>query len=267
MSSYTGSTGTGSTGSEFSDMEAPPKRVVIITGSTTGIGLAIAKHLLAGGWTVVLSNLPQLHEETLIRSLGPNASFFPCDVTKAEQVKILVNTIYQQNGVIDGFVCNAGICVPTPGNGQLHLDSPENFQRHWDVNVMGMLHCIQAVAPLMAKQGGGAIVNICSVAGMRGTKGIAAYTTSKWAVQGLTRTAAADYGESNVRVNAVAPGLIETKMMQAVLGSVGGREGAAAAAKLGRIGQPEEVAVAVEFLLTSTFTSGTILPVDGGFMS
>jgi NAD(P)-dependent dehydrogenase (short-subunit alcohol dehydrogenase family) len=189
--------------------------------------------------------------------------FVACDVSDAAAVASATAATIAAFGRIDGLVNNAGIVRSAP-----FLEMSEaDWQRVIDVNLSGAFRVGQAVARVMAAQGGGSIVNMGSVSGLLASPGIAAYNTSKGGMHQLTRVMAVELAAQGVRVNAVAPGTIATELaIQAVMGSEEARARVLGRTPLGRLGEPAEVADAVAFLLSpaASYLSGSILVIDGG---
>jgi NAD(P)-dependent dehydrogenase (short-subunit alcohol dehydrogenase family) len=197
--------------------------------------------------------------------LGNRADLFtaPLDVTDEGAVDSVVGQAAQALGGLDGVVNSAGIAADIPA-----LDTPVDlFRKILDVNVVGTFLVARTAGRLMRDAGGGAIVNISSISGVRGSKGRSAYGASKGAVVVLTQVLANDLGRYNIRVNAVAPGPVDTPMVQAVH-TPGDRELWTRYLPLRRYGKPDEIASVIEFLLDGTrssFMTGEIVAVDGGF--
>jgi NAD(P)-dependent dehydrogenase (short-subunit alcohol dehydrogenase family) len=240
-------------------------RVAFITGGVSGIGLATARRLLESGWKVAAVDRDEKALASLRKELGdrPDVFIAALDVTDESAVDATVAKAAQALGRLHGVVNSAGIAADIPA-----LDTPADlFRKILDVNVVGTFLVARAGARLMKDSGGGAIVNISSIAGVRGSKGRSAYGASKGAVIVLTQVLANDLGRYNIRVNAVAPGPVDTPMVQA-LHTASDRALWTRYLPLRRYGKPEEIASVIEFLLDGTkssYVTGEIVAVDGGF--
>ena len=236
------------------------RRAAIVTGGASGIGLAAVERLIAGGWNVAALDRDQAALGKLKRAHDVRADTL--DVTDESAAEALVQEIAQGFGRLDGVVNSAGIGLDRPV-----LDtSAEQFRKVLDINVTGTFMVGRAAARVM-KDHGGAIVNIASIAGLRGSKGRAAYGASKGAVAILTQVMAVDLARYGIRVNAVAPGPVDTPLVQAIH-TPQVRRAYAHHTPMRRYATPEEIASAILFLLDGTqsgYITGTIMPVDGGF--
>lgn len=239
-------------------------RVALITGAARGIGLATARRFLAEGWCVALLDIDgeTLATTAAALNLPGRVLALEADVASAAEVQQAVETIALRFERIDALVNNAGTAVFKPA-----LETtPAEWQRVIDVNLTGPFLCTQAVAPLMRRHGGGAIVNITSISGLRASTLRVAYGTSKAGLAHLTKQLAAELASHKIRVNAVAPGPVETEMAKKVH-SAAIRSDYHDAIPLGRYGLEEEIAEAVLFLCSdrASYITGQNLAVDGGF--
>jgi len=240
-------------------------QVVLITGGATGIGRETALALGAQGARLVIGSRNADHGAEVveaIRAAGGEAIFRPTDVTRPEQVKALVAAAVEQYGALHLAFNNAGIEGDT---GPLHELSLEALSEVIDINVKGMLYALKYEVAQMLASGKGAIVNNSSILGLKAMANIAPYVASKFAVTGITRAAALDYASQGIRINAVAPGPIETRMLNDI--TSGDPHSFARYVPMARIGQPEEVAAAVVWLLSdeASYVTGHTLIVDGGW--
>ncbi|MEZ4588219.1 MAG: SDR family oxidoreductase [Gemmatimonadales bacterium] len=234
-------------------------KVAVITGGGSGIGLATARRFAAAGAKVTFGN--RSDSSGLAREMG--ASFVRTDVAVEAQVEALMKSVADREGGIDVVVNNAGY-------GQVGTDvsglSREALQQHLDVNLFGVLYGIKH--GVAAMRGRGSIVNVGSIAGMVGFPTYGAYVASKWAVVGLTKSAAIELGPRGIRVNCVCPGTIDTPINQQA-GAEAELELVSTIAPIGRIGTPEEVAAAIHFLAADDagYVTGAAIEVDGGWLA
>jgi NAD(P)-dependent dehydrogenase (short-subunit alcohol dehydrogenase family) len=240
--------------------------VVLITGALTGIGRATALAFAHEGARVVVSGRRDEAGQALateLRAVGAEAEFVHADVRHDDEVANLVDQTVARFGRLDVAVNNAG----TEGQpGPVTEQSAESYAATFDTNVLGTLLSMKHELRVMQTQGHGSIVNLSSVVGQIGVPGASVYTASKHAVEGLTKSAALEAAASGVRVNAVAPGPIETGMLDRFTGSADRKAGLIAGVPLKRAGTPEEIARAVVFLASdkASFVTGEILGVNGG---
>ena len=251
-------------------MKLESGKVALITGGNSGIGKACAKLFSSHGATVIITARREKEGfETVdeIQKAGGHCEFFKCDLTNHLEIKALFELIHEKHKRIDYAVNNAGI----EGKSFTRLtDYPEEV---WDevmtVNLKSVWLCLKYEITQMLKQNnGGAIVNVSSTAGLRASySGGCAYTASKHALVGLTKTAAIEYAKEKVRVNVVCPAFVHTPMAEAVMQDK--LQDVAKIHPLNRLCQPEEVANAVYWLCSNSasFITGTALPVDGGVMA
>ena len=246
-------------------------KVAFVTGAASGIGRAAALAFAREGASVVVADVSaQDNQETarLIAAAGGQALAIRCDVTRAEDVKAALDTTIDTFGRLDAAFNNAGVEQAKKATADL---TEEEWDRIVAIDLRGVFLCLKYEIPLMLTQGGGAIVNTSSGAGVKGFKDQAAYVAAKHGVVGLTKSAALDYASENLRINVVCPGIIDTPMMDRFGGGTPeGKErelaGAAAAEPIGRAGKPEEIAAAVLWLCSdaASFVTGAAMVVDGG---
>ena len=239
--------------------------VVLITGALTGIGRATALAFAQEGADVVVSgrreDAGQLVAE--LRALGAEAEFVHADVRHERDVQNLIDKTVARFGRLDVAVNNAG----TEGKpGPVTEQTADSYAATFDTNVLGVLLSMKHELRVMQEQGFGSIVNLSSTMGQRGAPGASLYAASKHAVEGLTKSAALEGAAFGVRVNAVAPGPIETAMLDRFTGNADRRAGMVAGIPLKRAGRPEEIADAIVFVasLKASFITGQIINVNGG---
>jgi NAD(P)-dependent dehydrogenase (short-subunit alcohol dehydrogenase family) len=244
-------------------MSGSEVRTALVTGGGTGIGAAIAEALVAAGYRVCLSGRRQAALDEVLRRL-PSGSAVACagDVGDEGDVRRMVDAAARLGeGRLDVVVNNAA----APVNGTVETVALEDWRRALDVNLTGPMLVTRTALPALRAAGGGAIVNVASVAALAGNPGITPYATSKAALVALTRQCAIDFGGDGIRVNAVCPGTIDTPWVQRLVTDAGESLDALRARQpMGRLGTPEEVAEAVLYLTTAEFATGTILTIDGG---
>lgn len=234
--------------------------VALVTGAGSGIGRATCRRLADEGVAVVAFDLNEEGLSQTLEELSGEKLAVPGDVTSEHDVGAAVQLAVETFGGLDWAVNAAGVLQPLI---PLLEVSDEIADRVMNVNVKGVLNCLRYQIPAMLARGGGGIVNISSVAGLRGATGMSIYAASKHAVMGLTRSAALEYGKAGIRINAVCPGLIDTPMMDVATPEK--REKAISRQPSGRLGTPSEVADAIYWLLSSaTYCSGSTLIIDGG---
>ena len=238
-------------------------KIAIITGAAHGMGAATARMFVREGATVIIADVHESDGHALANELGSAASFHRLDVSNEGEWQEVVAAVMKRHGRVDALVNNAGVvhfCLID------HL-TEKDLDRVLGVNLKGPIFGIKHVGRVMKDARKGAIVNISSVDGTRGANALAAYSASKWAVRGLTKTAALEYGPQGVRINSVHPGGIDTAMgnPQQLRGNE--RNADYRLVPLQRIGEPEEVAAASLFLCSdeASYISGAELLVDGGW--
>jgi NAD(P)-dependent dehydrogenase (short-subunit alcohol dehydrogenase family) len=244
------------------------QQVVVITGALAGIGRATALAFADEGAQVVVSGRREeagsaLAEE--LRSRGAEAEFVRADVRRDEEMRNLIDVAVQRFGHVDVVVNNAG----TEGRpGPLTEQTEESVAETFDANVLGTVFGMKHALRVMLPRGKGSIVNVSSLLGHRGMGGVSIYTASKHAVEGLTKAGALEAAGSGVRVNAVAPGPIETEMMNRVVrGDADAKAGLISSVPMQRAGTADEIAQAIVFLGSekSSYVTGAVLDADGGF--
>jgi NAD(P)-dependent dehydrogenase (short-subunit alcohol dehydrogenase family) len=248
-------------------------KVILVTGGSSGIGRATAMALARAGASVVIADIEieagQAAVEAIARE-GGEACFLATDVRDAVQIQRTLDDLTRRYGRLDGAFNNAGILEGT------FVSLADLEETTWDrvmgVNPRGLWLCMKHEIPLLLKAGGGVIVNHASVAGLYGNKLVgAAYIASKHGVVGLTRAAALEYADRNIRINAICPGIIDdTVMSQAIFGDDGERAGQVRALyPAGRVGAMPEVADTVVWLFSdaTSFITGHALPIDGGLLA
>jgi NAD(P)-dependent dehydrogenase (short-subunit alcohol dehydrogenase family) len=241
-------------------------QVVLITGALTGIGRATALAFARDGARLVVSGRRDDAGQALaaeLRDLGADAAFVRADVRHEDDVRSLVDQSVARFGRLDVAVNNAG----TEGKpGPVTEQTAETYAATFDTNVLGTLLSMKHELRVMLGQKQGSIINISSTMGHKGAPGASVYTASKHAVEGLTKAAALEGAPSGVRVNAVAPGPVETEMLNRFTGTADRKAGLVAGVPLQRAGAPDEIADAVVFLASdkARFLTGQIVSVDGG---
>lgn len=243
-------------------------KVVHITGGSFGIGKATAIAFAKNGAKVAIVDWVEDNEAlNAIKSIGGEAIFIKCDVSKTEDVKAMIKKTIATFGRLDYAFNNAGI---EGSNGITHECTEENWDKTISVNLKGIWLCMKNQIPEMLKQGKGVIINCASIAGLVGYPGLPAYVASKHGIIGLTKSAALEYAKLGIRVNAVCPGAIKTPMIDRITGNKKEvEEQFAGMEPIGRLGQPEEVANAVLWLCSdeASFVTGHAMAVDGGWVA
>ena len=241
-------------------------RVVLITGGLTGIGRATALAFAKEGAQVVVSGRRDEEGQKLvgeIRKAGAEAEFIRADVRREEDVRTLIDKTVERFGRLDVAVNTAGTeGVPGPVTEQ----TADSYAATFDTNVLGTLLSMKHELRVMQPQGNGSIINLSSTMGQRGAPGASLYTASKHAVEGLTKAAALEGAAFGVRVNAVAPGPIDTELLNRFTGNAERKAGLIAGVPLKRAGKPDEIAQAITYLASdkASFVTGQILGVNGG---
>lgn len=241
-------------------------RAAVVTGASRGIGRAIALRLAAAGASVVVSSRKLAGVQAVadeIRAAGGEALAVQCHVGQPDEVAALVARTVEAFGRLDAAINNA---ATNPHFGPLLTADEGQWQKILDTNLLGMVRLCRAVAPQMEKQGGGKIVNLASVAGLRPAPGMGVYGVSKAGVIMLTQVLALELGQANVQVNAIAPGVIKTRFSQLLWQTPQIAEPTLARLPLGRFGEPEDVAGLALYLASpaSDYVTGAVFVVDGG---
>ncbi|MGV3550938.1 SDR family NAD(P)-dependent oxidoreductase [Rhizobium sp.] len=233
-------------------------RVALVTGGASGLGAAIATALAREGYQLVVGDVDEVKGRAFTESLG-NARFELLDVRSEHDWRRLGRALHDGYGGLDVLVNNAAVYSPKA----ITDETPQGFQRIFEVNQLSVLLGMQMAVPMMQARGGGSIVNISSTGGLRGYPGTIAYASTKWAVRGMSKVAAVELAPFGIRVNSVHPGLCETPMAYENTPEL--LDSLRASIPVGRLGEPSEVANAVVFLASpqSSYVSGTEIIVDG----
>ncbi len=233
------------------------KTIALVTGGARGMGAEHVRGLVAEGARVVIGDVLEEEGKALAADLGSNAVFVKLDVTKEQDWEAAIAAAEKLGGPLTLLVNNAGVLAMAP-----LADMPTaDFKRVIDINLLGTFLGIRYAVPPMRKAGGGVIINISSTGGMVGYAGLGAYVASKWAVRGLTKTAALELGHDNIRVMSVHPGGIRTPMTEGMSDEM------AAGQAIPRFGEIEEVTKMVLFLASeATFSTGSEFVIDGGVL-
>lgn len=247
-------------------------KVALITGGTSGIGLATALKFIEHGAQVAIASRSDEKGMAALRQLkdaGGDAIFVKTDVSKASNVENLVNTVISTFGHLDYAFNNAAAPPATSSMGPIIQLTEEQWDTTLDVNLKGVWLAMKHEIPAMMSNGGGVIINTSSTAGGKAFAGMGAYVASKHGLNGLTKSAALEYAEAGIRINVIMPGPIATPMMEQV-GAVmpNAEEAFVAQTAVKRVGQPQEIADAVIWLCSdaASFVTGASIPVDGGML-
>lgn len=236
------------------------EKVAVVTGGASGIGLATTKKLLSEGANVVILDLKM--DEEIINRLGGNAIYLKCDVSNEENVKNCIEEIIKKFNHIDYLVANAGIGGSAS---KPHEVSMDEWNKVISVNQTGIFLLNKYVINEMLKNGKGAVVNTSSMYGLVGSTTSFAYSASKGAINQMTRSLALTYARDNIRVNAIAPGYVDTPILSMVPDNV--KKAMGNELPIGRLGKDTEIANLICYLLSddASFITGAIIPIDGGF--
>jgi NAD(P)-dependent dehydrogenase (short-subunit alcohol dehydrogenase family) len=246
-------------------MQSLESKVAIVTGAASGIGAAIARDLFAQGAKVVIADFNAEGARALADELGEDTAAFKIDVADPVANEALVAFAVKTFGRLDLAVNNAGIGAPPTKIADIAID---DWKRVLDVDLNSVFYAMKYQIPAMIATGGGSIINMASILGAVGWAGSAAYVTSKHALLGLTKTAALDYADAGIRVNAVGPGFVDTPAVRSGMDPAIVAQLAAKHA-LNRLARPEEIAAVTSFLLSdrASFVTGSYYPVDGGYLA
>ncbi len=242
-------------------------KVALITGATSGIGRATALAFAKAGAKVVVAGRRESEGAAVVSEIekgGGEALFVKTDVSSESDVKALVARTVERFGRLDCAFNNAGVYADP---GPITESTDEVFDHTMNINVRGVLYCMKHQIPALLAAGGGSIVNNASALGLNPIPGAPIYNASKFAVIGLTKSAALEFATQGIRVNAVCPAVIETEMTDEIRGNAEIRDVMLAKHPVGRFGKPDEIAAAVLYLCSpgAAFTTGIALPVDGGW--
>ncbi len=240
-------------------------RVAIITGGGSGIGLATARRFAAEGAKVVIADLDDEPAKALAQELGENAHYVHLDVSDEESWRAAVDEAVATFGPVNVLVNNAGVLLFA----ELTKTTTADFERLFRVNQLGCFLGMRAATAPMRAQGRGSIVNVSSIAGLQGIAGAVPYVATKWAIRGMTKTAAIELGHDGIRVNSVHPGVIDTAMTANPQFDDVDKQAVFDAFPIPRIGTAEEVAEVVAFLASdaSSYCTGAEFIVDGGALA
>ena len=236
------------------------EKIAVVTGGASGIGLATTKKLLSEGANVVILDLKM--DEKIINSLGENVLYLKCDVSNEKNVKNCIEEIIKKFDHIDYLVANAGI---GGSSSKPHEVSMDEWNKVISVNQTGIFLLNKYVINEMLKNGKGAVVNTSSMYGLVGSTTSFAYSASKGAINQMTRSLALTYARDNIRVNAIAPGYVDTPILSMVPDNI--KEAMGNELPIGRLGKDTEIANLICYLLSddASFITGAIIPIDGGF--
>jgi gluconate 5-dehydrogenase len=247
----------------FPDVFSLREEVVLITGGGTGIGLAVARAMHAAGARVILVGRREAELSAAVTGLGDRAAYFVHDITELDAAAGLVARIVKEHGPITSLVNNAGIHLKKPA-----IDTtPEEFQRVLTTHILGAHALCRAVVPTMIERKHGTIIFMASMASLFGIPQVVAYSAAKSAMIGMLRTMATEFSAHGIRVNAIAPGWIETEMSRkAMEGDPARRTKIIGRTPMAKFGDPSDVGWAAVYLAApaSKFVTGAVLPVDGG---
>jgi NAD(P)-dependent dehydrogenase (short-subunit alcohol dehydrogenase family) len=248
-------------------MKQLENKVALITGSGSGIGKAAAILFAEQGAKVVISDINESHGHSTVEELkkkGGDAFFIKADSSKPEDNEALIKQTIQKYGRLDIAVNNAGIGGPLNATGEYPIDG---WQKVIDINLSGVFYGLRYQIPVMLEKGG-SIINVASILGQAGTKFSPAYVAAKHGVVGLTKAAALEYADKNIRINSIGPGYIKTPLVMNSLDDAA-RNALVGLHPIGRLGESEEIAELVLWLASSksSFVTGAYYPIDGGYLA
>lgn len=242
------------------------KKIALVTGSSRGIGRAIALRLAKEGYDICINYIERedkaLEVKEQLEAMGRRAMIYRADVADREQVEAMAAAVKRELGAVSLLVSNAGVA----GQCLFQDVSDEMWDRYFNVNVRGAFNCSQAVLPDMIHEKQGNIITISSMWGLRGASCEVVYSATKAALIGLSKSLAMELAPSGIRVNCVAPGVVDTDMLSALPADV--MDSLAEMTPMGRLGRPEDIAGAVAFFASeeASFITGQVLTADGGFI-
>jgi len=248
-------------------MKQLENKVALITGSGSGIGKAAAILFAEQGAKVVISDINESHGHSVVEEIkqkGGDAFFIKADSSKPEDNEALIKQTIQKYGRLDIAVNNAGIGGPISATGEYPIDG---WQKVIDINLSGVFYGLRYQIPVMLEKGG-SIINVASILGQAGTKFSPAYVAAKHGVVGLTKAAALEYADKNIRINSIGPGYIKTPLVMNSLDDAA-RNALVGLHPIGRLGESEEIAELILWLASSksSFVTGAYYPIDGGYLA
>ena len=248
-------------------MKQLENKVALITGSGSGIGKAAAILFAEQGAKVVISDINESHGHSVVEQIkqkGGDAFFIKADSSKPEDNEALIKQTIQKYGRLDIAVNNAGIGGPLSATGEYPIDG---WQKVIDINLSGVFYGLRYQIPVMLEKGG-SIINVASILGQAGTKFSPAYVAAKHGVVGLTKAAALEYADKNIRINSIGPGYIKTPLVMNSLDDAA-RNALVGLHPIGRLGESEEIAELILWLASSksSFVTGAYYPIDGGYLA
>ncbi|MBM2816556.1 MAG: short-chain dehydrogenase/reductase [Ignavibacteria bacterium] len=242
-------------------------KIAIVTGSARGIGLAIARKFASAGAAIVMNDIAEQNIideicSNISSEFGTECTGFSLDISNYDDVKEFYNAIFKKYKRLDILVNNAGILEGS----LIAMMTKDSIDRTIDINIKGTIYNIQLASRLMTRSGGGSIINLASIMGRYGKEGMALYSASKAAVIGMTYASAKELAAQKIRVNAIAPGFIETEMATSIPEAI--YKERLASVKMNRIGKPDEVANTALFLASdmSEYVTGQVIGVDGAMV-